>query len=41
MQEVLHRLLLVAGSWEVIVIRNEWVLPELWQEQQGRCVSRE
>ena len=26
MQEVLHRLLLVAGSWEVTVIKHVWVL---------------
>ena len=28
MQELLHRLLLVAGSWEVTVIRYVWVLPK-------------
>ena len=27
-QEVLHRLLLVAGSWEVTVIRHVWALLE-------------
>ena len=26
MQELLHRLLLVAGSWEVTVIKHVWVL---------------
>ena len=30
MQEVLHRLLLVAGSWEVTVIKHVWALPRVF-----------
>ena len=30
MQEVLHGLLLVAGSWEVTVIKHVWSLPRVF-----------
>ena len=36
MQEMLHRLLLVAGHWEVIVIQHVWVLPRVFGIGNGR-----
>lgn len=38
---MLHRLLLVAGSWEVTEIRRVGTSWSVWQGQQrGRCVPR-
>ena len=37
MQEVLHRLLLVAGSWEVTVIRHVWVVPGAFDSSSNRA----
>ena len=40
-QEVLHKLLLVAGSWEGAVIRCLGTAQSVWQwQQQGRCAPR-
>ena len=40
-QEVLHRLLLVAESWEAIVIKLVGAAQSVWQwQQQGWCVPR-
>ena len=36
MQEVMHSLLLVAGSWEVTVIRHVWALPGTFGSGSGR-----
>ena len=41
MQEVLHSLLLVAGSWEVMVIKCMGTAWSVWQwHQQSKCVPR-
>ena len=41
MQEVLHQLLLVVGSWEGTVTKCLGTTQSIWQWQlQGRCVPR-
>ena len=37
MQEVLHRLLLVAGSWEATVIGHVWGLPRMFDSGSSRA----